>query len=84
MKHGTLDTEITTNGNQIAVTVYYAFAPGEPDQWTDRNGDPGTPGVGAEVWIETVVDENGFDWFDGLSAADTEKIELLVIDKEQD
>ena len=31
------------------VTIEYEYDPGEPDQWYDSNGDPGTPGYGPSV-----------------------------------
>lgn len=57
-----LDIEIESElyGN---VTVEYTFDPGEPDQWYDSNGDPGTPGYPASVDIyhvwTTLKDKSG-------------------------
>lgn len=36
------------------VTIEYEYDPGEPDQWYDSNGDPGTPGYGPSVTIYNV------------------------------
>lgn len=40
---------ITDSGE--SVTVEYSYDPGEPDQWYDSNGDPGTPGYGPSVEV---------------------------------
>ena len=37
--------EFITNTGET-VEVEYTYDPGEPDQWYDSNGDPGTPGYG--------------------------------------
>ena len=48
--------------NDILLDVEYIYDPGEPDQWYDSNGDPGTPGYGPTVEIQHVwalmVDRN--------------------------
>ena len=54
--------EFITNTGEI-VEVDYTYDPGEPDQWYDSNGDPGTPGYGPtadikHVWY-TNTDING-------------------------
>ena len=54
--------EFITNTGEI-VEVDYTYDPGEPDQWYDSNGDPGTPGYGPtadikHVWY-TNTDVNG-------------------------
>jgi len=37
--------------NDIEVEVEYTYDPGEPDQWYDSNGDPGTPGTAPSIEI---------------------------------
>ena len=37
-----------------SVTIQYSYDPGEPDQWYDSNGDPGTPGYGPFVEVHHV------------------------------
>jgi hypothetical protein len=54
--------EFITNTGET-VEVEYTYDPGEPDQWYDSNGDPGTPGYGPtadikHVWY-TNTDVNG-------------------------
>ena len=54
--------EFITNTGET-VEVEYTYDPGEPDQWYDSNGDPGTPGYGPtadikHVWY-TNTDING-------------------------
>ncbi len=54
--------EFITNTGET-VEVDYTYDPGEPDQWYDSNGDPGTPGYGPtadikHVWY-TNTDVNG-------------------------
>jgi hypothetical protein len=54
--------EFITNTGET-VEVEYTYHPGEPDQWYDSNGDPGTPGYGPtadikHVWY-TTKDRNG-------------------------
>jgi len=54
--------EFITNTGET-VEVDYTYDPGEPDQWYDSNGDPGTPGYGPtadikHVWY-TNTDING-------------------------
>jgi hypothetical protein len=54
--------EFITNTGET-VEVEYTYDPGEPDQWYDSNGDPGTPGYGPtadikHVWY-TNTDTNG-------------------------
>ena len=44
------EIELTTNLGQN-VTIEYSYDPGEPDQWYDSNGDPGTPGYGPTVEV---------------------------------
>lgn len=34
--------------------IEYYFDPGEPDQWYDSNGDPGTPGTAPSVEVERI------------------------------
>ena len=48
---------ITQTGE--SVTVEYTYDPGEPDQWYDSNGDPGTPGYGPSADITHV-------WYSGI------------------
>ena len=38
--------------------VEYYYSPEEPDQYYDRNGDPGTPGTPPEIEITTVTYKN--------------------------
>ena len=38
----------------VKCTVEYIYDPGEPDQWYDQNGDPGTPGYRPTVDIINV------------------------------
>ena len=45
--------EFITNTGEI-VEVDYRYDPGEPDQWYDSNGDPGTPGYGPFIEIRHV------------------------------
>jgi hypothetical protein len=40
--------------NDILLDIEYIYDPGEPDQWYDSNGDPGTPGYGPTVEIQHV------------------------------
>jgi len=44
------ETEYTTDSGET-VLVEYAYDPGEPEVWTEPNGDPGTPGTGPSVDI---------------------------------
>lgn len=46
--------EIILPYTDIEVEVEYTFDPGEPDQWYDSNGDPGTPGYGPTIDIEHI------------------------------
>ena len=54
--------EFITNTGE-SVEVEYTYDPGEPDQWYDSNGDPGTPGYGPSADIKHVwytnTDVNG-------------------------
>lgn len=54
--------EFITNTGET-VEVEYTYDPGEPDQWYDSNGDPGTPGYGPSADIKHVwytnTDVNG-------------------------
>lgn len=54
--------EFITNTGET-VEVEYTYDPGEPDQWYDSNGDPGTPGYGPTAEIQHVwytnTDTNG-------------------------
>jgi len=54
--------EFITNTGET-VEVEYTYDPGEPDQWYDSNGDPGTPGYGPSADIKHVwytnTDANG-------------------------
>ncbi len=54
--------EFITNTGET-VEVEYTYNPGEPDQWYDSNGDPGTPGYGPSADIKHVwytnTDVNG-------------------------
>jgi len=54
--------EFTTNTGET-VEVEYTYDPGEPDQWYDSSGDPGTPGYGPSADIKHVwytnTDTNG-------------------------
>ena len=45
--------EFITNTGET-VEVEYTYDPGEPDQWYDSNGDPGTPGYGPTAEIKHV------------------------------
>tara|TARA_R100000541_G_scaffold55950_1_gene65106 strand:+ start:297 stop:545 length:249 start_codon:yes stop_codon:yes gene_type:complete len=38
----------------VKCTVDYIYDKGEPDQWYDQNGDPGTPGYGPTVEVLNV------------------------------
>ena len=40
--------------NDLDLEIEYTYDPGEPDQWYDSNGDPGTPGYGPSVEIEHI------------------------------
>ena len=40
--------------NDLDLEIEYTYDPGEPDQWYDSNGDPGTPGYGPSVTIYSV------------------------------
>ena len=42
-----------------SVTIQYSYDPGEPDQWYDSNGDPGTPGYGPSVEVHHI-------WYSGI------------------
>ena len=54
--------EFITNTGET-VEVEYTYDPGEPDQWYDSNGVPGTPGYGPSADIKHVwytnTDVNG-------------------------
>ena len=45
--------EFITNTGET-VEVEYTYDPGEPDQWYDSNGDPGTPGYGPTAEVHRV------------------------------
>ena len=46
--------EYTWGEYDVVCTVDYTYDPGEPDQWYDQNGDPGTPGYGPCAEINAV------------------------------
>ena len=48
--------EYTWGEYDVVCTVDYTYDPGEPDQWYDQNGDPGTPGYGpcAEINLSLI------------------------------
>ena len=57
-----MEIELLTQTGE-SVTVEYTYDPGEPHQYYDSNGDPGTPGYGPtadikHVWY-TTKDRNG-------------------------
>lgn len=37
----------------------YSIIPGQPERWYTPSGDPGIPGVGAEVEITSIENEEG-------------------------
>jgi hypothetical protein len=47
------DIELITDSGET-VHIQYSYDPGEPDQWYDSNGDPGTPGYGPTVEVHRV------------------------------
>ena len=47
------DIELINDSGET-VNIQYSYDPGEPDQWYDSNGDPGTPGYGPTVEIYAV------------------------------
>ena len=56
------EIELITDSGET-VCIQYSYDPGEPDQWYDSNGDPGTPGYGPSADIKHVwytnTDTNG-------------------------
>ena len=41
--------------NDLTIEFHYDYEAGEPDQWYDQNGDPGTPGSGPTVSIHKAM-----------------------------
>lgn len=54
------------DGEEIEVTVYYNYSPGQKGCMHLRNGDPGYPDEPPEVEIEKVVDAKGHDYADSI------------------
>lgn len=82
-----LVAEIILPYTDIEVEIEYTFDPGEPDQWYDSNGDPGTPGYGPSIdihhiWVELINDEGSTSIVDiyGLAMVE-EELELRIIEK---
>jgi antirestriction protein len=46
--------EYDTQMADMDVTIEYNYIPGDEDNWSDSNGDPGTPGVSDSVEIIAV------------------------------
>jgi hypothetical protein len=82
-----LTAEITLPFQDIEVEVEYTYDPGEPDQWYDSNGDPGTPGYGPSIdihhiWAELTNDEGSSSIVDICDIAMVgEELELRIIEK---
>ena len=82
-----LTAEITLPFQDIEVEVEYTYDPGEPDQWYDSNGDPGTPGYGPSIdiyyiWAELTNDEGSSSIVDISDLAMVgEELELRIIEK---
>ena len=78
--------EFITNTGET-VEVEYTYDPGEPDQWYDSNGDPGTPGYGPSIdihhiWAELTNDEGSSSIVDIYHLAIVwEELELRIIEK---
>lgn len=66
----------------VELFIEYDVIPPEPDQVYDRFGDPGTPGVGAQVDYFTATDEEGHDLTDRLSGEAVELIEAEILRRE--
>ena len=71
--------------------IEYYFDPGEPDQWYDSNGDPGTPGTAPSVevkriWVELESNEGRsvtvdvFSVFDMILEGDIYNLEEKILD----
>ena len=82
-----LTAEITLPFQDVEVEVEYTYDPGEPDQWYDSNGDPGTPGYGSSIhiyhiWAELTNDEGSSSIVDISDLAMVgEELELRIIEK---
>ena len=77
--------EYTWGEYDVVCTVDYTYDPGEPDQWYDQNGDPGTPGYGPCAEINAVwaifKDRLGKDIsVDIIDLVVTDEIEAEILD----
>lgn len=84
MSYGTIDATVMINGQDIEVNVEYDYTPGEPEQMYSQNGDPGTPGTGAEVSISVVTDDKGNDITNQIRGVDEGRIIERIIQQEED
>lgn len=73
--------------NDLDLEIEYTYDPGEPDQWYDSNGDPGTPGYGPTVevhhiWCE-LPDEKGNPCYVDIIEVFDEDLEEVILESHE-
>lgn len=68
------EIETTVTYLETPVTVYFTYTPGTPGRMYLNNGDPGDPPEGAEVYIKSILDDDGEDYYGKITSEEYKRI----------